>query len=282
MFTVMNKIWKINKPIIGMVHLPYLIGQKNFNGMDYVIDKVLRDVKALKNGSIDGLLIENWEDDSPNYKQQEEDKIFAEPNYTQCIALIIKEIVDCVSLPVGINVLPNDYKSAFSIAKLTGARFVQLDVYVDEVKTKYTHSPVEDFKIKLNPNDIIKYRRKINAKGIALFTSIQPKHYEMLDKKKDILTSAKQAIDKKADSLVVTGDWTGEAPDLNILKKVKEYTGDIPIFIGSGLDKNNAEEFMKYADGAIVGTSLKIEGVTENPVDEKRVKQLMKVIHKVR
>ena len=45
---------------------------------------------------------------------------------------------------------------------------------------------------------------------------------------------------------------------------------------------DNAEELLSYADGVIVGTSLKYDGVTENPVDEKRVKQLMEVIYKLR
>ncbi|MFA4820495.1 MAG: BtpA/SgcQ family protein [Candidatus Aenigmatarchaeota archaeon] len=37
-----------------------------------------------------------------------------------------------------------------------------------------------------------------------------------------------------------------------------------------------------YADGAIIGTGLKIDGVTENPVDQERVKRFMEAVYKLR
>jgi predicted TIM-barrel enzyme len=39
---------------------------------------------------------------------------------------------------------------------------------------------------------------------------------------------------------------------------------------------------LQYADGIIVGTSLKKDGVMENPVDVRRVKALMDRVHPVR
>lgn len=44
----------------------------------------------------------------------------------------------------------------------------------------------------------------------------------------------------------------------------------------------NAKELLKVADGAIVGSSLKKEGVTWNPVDKERVKKLMKVVSEIK
>jgi predicted TIM-barrel enzyme len=42
------------------------------------------------------------------------------------------------------------------------------------------------------------------------------------------------------------------------------------------------EEVLKVADGAIVGTSFKVDGITWNPVDEERVKKFMEIVRRAR
>jgi predicted TIM-barrel enzyme len=46
------------------------------------------------------------------------------------------------------------------------------------------------------------------------------------------------------------------------------------VLIGSGLTLENAAELLAECDGAIVGTALKVDGITRNPVDPARVKAL--------
>ncbi|MFT5491262.1 MAG: putative TIM-barrel enzyme, partial [Limisphaerales bacterium] len=43
---------------------------------------------------------------------------------------------------------------------------------------------------------------------------------------------------------------------------------------GSGVDAKNVEKLLPFANGVIVGSSLKVKGKLDNPVDEKRVKAL--------
>jgi hypothetical protein len=43
-----------------------------------------------------------------------------------------------------------------------------------------------------------------------------------------------------------------------------------------------ASEILDVADGAIVGTALKEDGVTTNPVDEERVRELIDATKKGR
>ena len=45
--------------------------------------------------------------------------------------------------------------------------------------------------------------------------------------------------------------------------------------MGSGMNVDNIAEFLKFADGAIVGTSLKVDGQGENPVDLEVLKRFM-------
>jgi uncharacterized protein len=68
---------------------------------------------------------------------------------------------------------------------------------------------------------------------------------------------------------------TGNAPDLEKVRKAKELAGDCPLLIGSGADENNVHLFLSVADGVIVGTSVKEGGVCENPVDPERVRRLV-------
>jgi len=52
--------------------------------------------------------------------------------------------------------------------------------------------------------------------------------------------------------------------------------------MGSGTTADNIAAFLEYADGAIVGSSLKVDGVAENPVDVERVRRYMAAVEVVR
>jgi hypothetical protein len=46
-----------------------------------------------------------------------------------------------------------------------------------------------------------------------------------------------------------------------------------PVLIGSGADEHNVTALLEHADGVIVGSSLKRDGVMENPMDAERVRR---------
>ena len=52
---------------------------------------------------------------------------------------------------------------------------------------------------------------------------------------------------------------------------------DTPIFANTGVNLENVFEILKLADGCIVGTHFKKDGITWNSVDEERVKRFMDV-----
>ena len=52
--------------------------------------------------------------------------------------------------------------------------------------------------------------------------------------------------------------------------------------MGSGTTVENIAGFLQYADGAIVGSSLKLDGVAENPIDADRVRLYMDAVRAVR
>jgi predicted TIM-barrel enzyme len=68
---------------------------------------------------------------------------------------------------------------------------------------------------------------------------------------------------------------TGDAPDLEKVRQARTLAGDRPLLLGSGTTEENIAAFMEVADGAIVGSWVKQDGVVENPVDVARVRRFV-------
>ena len=81
-----------------------------------------------------------------------------------------------------------------------------------------------------------------------------------------------------SDGLIVTGSSTGSQADPLDLDQVKK-SADLPVFIGSGITPENLHEF-KQANGVIVGSYLKADGLWSAEMDEKRVKKMAKAVKK--
>lgn len=238
----LKTIFKTKNLIIGMVHFPPLLGYKDFAGINNCLDKSLKDAQTLEKGGVDAVMFEN------NYDLPHRE--FVGPEIVAAMTALVQEVSKKISVPFGINVLWNDYKAGLSVAKICGARFIRVPVFVDSVKTDYGE-------IYANPKGVLSFRKKIGAEKIALFTDIHVKHAKMLEEK-SITDSAQEAVEKGSDGLIITGKWTGDAPNTEDLREARKAVGkDFPILIGSGATKDNVNTLLKYADGIIVGTSLK-------------------------
>jgi predicted TIM-barrel enzyme len=65
--------------------------------------------------------------------------------------------------------------------------------------------------------------------------------------------------------------------DLALVKKVAA----IPVFVNVGSRIENVAQELAIADGVIVGTDLKVDRITWNPVDPERVRAYMRVVNAV-
>jgi hypothetical protein len=266
----LNKIFsKNNNIIIGAIHFAPLFGYENFPGYEVILKNALEDLSAFQNGGFDAVIIEN------NYDIPH--KVFIEKENAELMEKLGKKIKEAATVPLGVSVLWNDYKSALLIAKNIGAEFIRVPVFVDSVKTNYGE-------ILANPESVLEYRKNIGAENIFIFTDIHVKHAQLLEDNL-IEESAIRAIKFGSDALIITGKWTGDAPDLNELKKVRETVGNFPILIGSGAGKGNIKELLEFANGAIISTSIKKGDVKENEVniknwqqriDQEKVKELIR------
>jgi len=78
-----------------------------------------------------------------------------------------------------------------------------------------------------------------------------------------------------ANAVIITGGATGAALDLDQLIQVREAIPTTALVAGSGVDVGNVASILGIADAAIVGTSLKEDGLVNRPVDGARVRALV-------
>lgn len=257
-------IFRTEKPIIGMVHLLPLPGSPRFSGdgISRALEAALRDAKALENGGVDGLVVENY-GDYP-FKPVQTD-----PETVAAMTAIGKEISGQISLPLGVNVLRNGALAALAIAYVIGARFIRVNVLTE---TLVTDQGIIDG----CAHELMRFRRRLNAEDV------HSKHAVPIAPR-PIEESARDAAYRgMADALIVTGLHTGAEPDRDQLRRIRESVPNRPVMIGSGLTSRNAVKLLRDADGAIVGTSLKQNGAIENPIDEARVKELVRSVARLR
>ena len=55
-----------------------------------------------------------------------------------------------------------------------------------------------------------------------------------------------------------------------------------PVFANTGVQADRLAEILPVADGVIVGTSLKVDGITWNPADPARARRFTETAAKVR
>ena len=69
---------------------------------------------------------------------------------------------------------------------------------------------------------------------------------------------------------------TGKTTDLEKVRRARSVAPSAPLLIGSGINAQTIADYLPFADGFIVGTSLKTGGVATNPVDAERVRELIR------
>src|SRR3989344_1693360 len=210
------KIFKKNKNIIiGAIHLPPLLGYRDFPGFDVALKSALADLRAFESGGVDGIIFEN------NYDIPH--KVFVDTPIISSMAFLGEKLRRVTHLPLGVSVLWNDYRASLSIAKTLNLQFIRIPVFVDRVKTNYGTAEGE-------PKKVIDFRKSIGAENVALFTDIHVKHAKLLSNH-SLIISAKLAIKNKSDAVIVTGKWTGNAPSLEEIKILRKNIGELPILV---------------------------------------------------
>ena len=255
-------------PVIGMLHLRALPGDPGYDqegGLADVIDWARKDLDALQAGGVDAVMISN--EFSLPYLTS------TEPITAICMARIVGELRSRIDRPFGVNVLW-DGKASVDLAAATGAAFVR------EI---FTGVYASDFGLwDTQVGATARHRARVSAAGVRLLFNVVPEAASYLGGRQlaDIVRST--VFNARPDGICVSGLTAGATTDSSALRTVKEAAPTTPVFVNTGVNDRNVREQLNIADGAVVGTFFKHDGVFENPVDQERVKALMTIVKSMR
>lgn len=266
---MLKELFGTEKPVIGVVHLSPLPSSANFKGnFEHIVTKAEQEAAAIASAGLDSIIIENYFD-IPFYKDN------VDPAVTSSMSLIAKRIMHLTNKPIGINVLRNDAKTALAIAYCTGAKFIRVNILTG---TMVTDSGI----IEAAAPTLLPYREMLRASGIKIFADVMVKHAYPLGTPPSIADMAKETIHRGlADALIVSGVATGSSADIKDVENVKKALPDVPLFIGSGVNQDNAKDLLSIADGAIVATSIKRQEGMESFVDISKAEKLLSIIRSI-
>ncbi len=257
----LKQIWQTNRPVIGVVHLSPLPTSARWQGkLQEVVARAEQEATALAAGGVDGIIIENFFD-APFTKD------CVDPAVVSSMTLIVDRLKGMVMLPIGINVLRNDAKSAMAIATCTDVQFIRVNVLTGIMAT-------DQGLIEGKAYELLKYRRELGSK-VAILADVLVKHARPLSTP-NLTTAVKDTIERGlADGVILSGWATGSPPTQEDLELASAAAGDTPVFIGSGANWENVAQLMQAADGVIVSSSLKRYGKISETIDPIRVSQFV-------
>lgn len=244
------------KTLIAMAHLPALPGTPLYDaerGIPGAIDWVERDLEILLPAGFDAVMFCN-ENDRPY-------RLSAGLETAAVMSRIVAEVSS--DLPFGVDVLW-DPACTLAVAVATGARFMR------EVATGVWESDMGLW----TPDAaaLLRERRRLDAGELAVLMNVTPEFASPIGRRSPAEIARSVVVSSLADGILVSGAMAGLEPDLSVLHAVREAVpDDVPVLMNTGAKAGSVRDFLVVADGCIVGSDLKVDGQTWNPVDRERV-----------
>jgi len=263
----LERIFGTVKPVVAMLHFPGLPGRPLHDvaaGQGKALDSLGRDLTILQEAGVDGLLFCNEAD----YPYQ----LKVGPEIPSAMAGVIGQLRSDVKVPFGVNILW-DAIASLALARGTGASFIR------EVLTGVYESDLGMIEPKIG--EIAGYRTMIGASDVAFFDNILPEFASAIGSR-GVPERARGAAFLGMDAVLISGPAAGVPFEMSDLRAAKDAIPDTPVIANTGVRADRMEEIFAVADGAIVGTSLKVDGITWNAVDRDRAMRLMDAARTVR
>lgn len=256
----MKEVFGTDKPVIGMMHLLAMPTDPKYDpegGMQAIIDRARKDLHALQEGGIDGILFCN------EYSIPYTDNV--RPVTIACMARIIGELKSEIAVPFGVDVASDPYK-VFDLAAAVDADFVR-----ETLSGAYAGDyGIQSYKM----GEIERHRVDVGCRNIYTLATLVPEGARQIAPR-EIEEVAKTVTSSLAPSaLLVYGIAAGREVDDTMISRAKKAT-DTPVFASNGVKAETVADTLSIADGCVVGTWLKVDGKFYNPVDPSRVRQLM-------
>ncbi len=189
------------------------------------------------------------------------------------MAVVADRIRRELGRPIGINVLANAAIPALAIASASSAAFIRVNQWANAYVANEGLVEGESARA-------MRYRAHLRARGIRIFADAHVKHgAHAIVADRPVEEQVKDLVFFDADVIIATGQRTGHAADLGYIRMIKE-AGSLPTLVGSGVTQDNANEILSVADGVIIASALKYDGVWWNAVEPERVTRFIAGLHR--
>ncbi len=263
-----DKMFGVKKPIIAMLHLDALPGDPKYHwgdNMRKVVDNARRDLEALQEGGVDGVIVSN-EFSLPYQRKMQ----FVTP---AAMARVIGEMMPDFSVPYGVDCI-SDGLACIELAAAVDAKYVRgtfCGVYVGDGG--------------LYDNDfsaILRRRAALHLDELKMLYFINPESDRNLDTRPLADIAASVISKAEPDGLCISANAAGQDVDNELIITVKKRNPQVVVLCNTGCRVDTIRKKLEYADAAVVGTTFKKDGVFENHIDVARVREFMDVVHQYR
>ena len=258
-----KSVFGAGKPVIAMVHLGALPGSPLHDyegGIEAIVENARKDLVALQAAGFDAVMFGN-ENDRPY-------EFAVDTASTATMGYVIGRLRSEITVPFGVNVLW-DPQSSIALAAATGARFVR------EIFTGTYASDMGPWTP--DAGKAMRYRDRLGRQDLALLYNVSAEFAHSLDQRALPDRARSAVFSSIPDAILVSGAITGEAARMVDLEAVKKALPTTPVLANTGVKHATVADVLKVADGIIVGSSLKIDGNTWNPVDPDRAAEFMRL-----
>lgn len=253
------------KVLIGMVHVGALPGTPHASrSVAELTKEAVREARVLRDAGFDAVMIENMHDAPYVHGVQAPEIVAAMTRVGAAIQDAIPE------LELGVQVLSGGAREAIAIALSIGAAFVRVENFV------FSHVADEGLLERAEAGPLLRYRRNIGAQSVRIYADIKKKHAShAITADLPLGDAVDAAMFFGADGVIITGAATGKPADLADVREAKAHSTK-PVLVGSGVTAASVKSILAHADGVIVGSSIKADGVWTSPVDAQRASALVK------
>jgi len=229
-----------------------------------LIEEAREEAKIYRECGVDGIIIENMHD-VPYLKGE------VGPEIVAAMTAIGTEVKSECGLPVGLQILAGANVEAMAVAHAAGLDFIRAEGFA------YAHVADEGL-IEASAAKLLRYRKMIGAERVQVWADVKKKHSAHAITADVSLGQTAETVEfMGADCVIVTGSVTGEAPKVADVQEAKQHC-HLPVFLGSGISEGNIEQFYNEADGFIIGSAFKVNGIWSNTIDPARVRSFSRTL----
>lgn len=256
-----RSIFDAGKPLIAMVHLPPLPGTPLYDadrGVAGMVEDVGRDLALLLDAGFDGFLFCN-----------EGDRPYELDAGLESAATMARVVTECAPAdrPFGVDFLW-DANCALAVAVATEAAFMR------EVATGVWESDMGLWRT--DAAKLLRERRRLDAGELAVLMNITPEFASPIGQRGPAQSARSAVVSSLADAILVSGPMAGAEPGQALLEEIRQAVpAEVPVLLNTGARTETIADYLAVADGCIVGSDLKVDGYTWNPVDPERAKRFV-------